>query len=386
MSLVYAKWRVNIKMPRSFGRSFARGMARAVISERNRRRRQADKVARQIQKIQFRASLKAEKERRRAAIKEEKEKYVSNRISEGQLKTENLLAFYDRYNRLVEKIFTSETVSVFCLLKKEYIPSTFVFDELYPTKCDPNLEPIPKASLFRSKKEIRLAVIQSNERKEKEAEEEFQNVVLEYNKRKEAAKEIWAEKEAVKKELIEKKNLEIYELECAYNNGGLEAITKYTELLFENIDYSEGTIEKPQFVYIPYKNKLIVNVLLKKTKEELFDEGGYRYLKQRDDYEPTKMKVGVRNERLKKLLVQLNIATFVMLLKNDIGNFFSEIVVNAYHDCICCVSGYIQKEEFNKYNLTDERDIQNFTEQYLRVYKQLTNGVKPFETMYANLQ
>lgn len=361
-------------MARSFGRSFAGGLASAIIKERNRRNRQAKQIELRYQKQVLSASIKAEKE-----------KYINDRIENAKLKTDTLLASYDKYCCLIKNAYENKQIFNFDQFKKKFNPSIFEFSEPLPNMNPPRLDKVPKIAIFSSQKKKRLEVIQTNLRKKQEAENEYQDAIIKYNERKKAAQITWENKEAERKTLIDQENLDIEEWEKAYCNGDPKAVEKFVDTLFKINDYSEKTIDDPRFVYIKYSKKLIINFHLKNSKEEIFYAEGYRYIKQRDDYTPIKMKVGSINERLKNLLIELNIATFIVLFKNDIGNILSEIIVNTYYDCICCVSSQVKKDEFINLDLLSKSDKAIFLENHMRICKQLGRYVKPFENMYINL-
>ena len=141
-------------------------------------------------------------------------------------------------------------------------------------------------------------------------------------------------------------------------------------------------VSKVRYDYID--NKLIYEVFLKKEKE-LFPCEGYRYYKQKDSIEPIITKKTTINTILKELIPNVAITLIDILFKNDELDLFNEIIVNVYYARKCSSSIKLLKDEYKSFNLNEEDDYYYVYDHYMKNYKTLTTGVKPYDSMYVEL-
>ena len=118
----------------------------------------------------------------------------------------------------------------------------------------------------------------------------------------------------------------------------------------------------------------------------IFIAEGYKYIKQRDEFHPIKMKVAIFNERIRNLMIENVIATFLILFKSDLAEHYDSIVVNSYQNKICGVSSEVDKVTFFEYDFTTTSSISGFIELHMRVFKQIARGVKPYDSIYLELE
>lgn len=384
-------------MARNWGAIIVREMEKA----ENQRRREALR----IEKEQQRERIKVQNIRLREQAKADKEHYVASQILQAEKMTSNLLRSYEKYNTLVATQISTTDIFSFELLKKKYNESQFNFFEKKPTPKSPIIEiantaPVPNESwlenIFSSKKEKRLSIISQNKKLLEDikainqhnaelAEIEYQNHVSDYEIRKNEAKIEWEKREKQKKETVEIHNAEIDLWHTAYISGDDEAITAYIDTLFSTYNYALDTIIEHQIGYNKHCKKLVVDLHLA-DKDEIFEAEGYKYMKQRDEFDPIKMKATALTERMRNLMVEICIATFHLLFRNDVAGHLDTITVNVFYDLVCCTSAEVERDTFTKHNFTTRSGISAFLELQMRVFKQINRGVRPFETLFATLE
>lgn len=386
----------GMKVARGFVYTLVREMEKAS----NQQRRAAERMARERQ----RELEKAQKAHLRELDKANKEKYVALQIVKAEKMTEELLQSYEIYNTIIQTQLSESSVFDFDLLKKTFVESQFRFDIPYPTKTEPQLKtssliPVPKESILEkimpSKTAKRLAAIKKNEEiiseTEKEnheiihgSEEEHRQSLLDYATKKEEAFAKWRLLDVLHKTMANAENKEIDTWKDAYLLGEAEALNIYIDTVLSFNNYALDTIIEHQAGYNPHTRKMLVDLHLE-NKENIFQAEGYKYMKQRDEFDTIKIKVGTLNERMKNLMIGVCIATFHVMFRNDVGEHFDSIVVNVYHDHVCCVSGEVEKETFQKHDFSTRSGLAAFIQLQMRVFRQMATGVKPFETLFAEL-
>lgn len=362
-------------------------MIREMVKSENLRRREAIRLQKENEMNQ----IKVYNAHLREQAKAEKEQYVALKLEQAEKMTAELLQSYKKYTQIIANQLETTEIFTFDNLKQLYEEVEFVFLEEEPTKDiaylkTDNLVQVPKENwlekIFASRKEKRLSIIEENNIK---IQEFYKEIMVEYEKRKQSEKSEWETTENLKRIEIDKNNTEVDSLGQAYLSGDEEAILAYIDILFSVYNFALDTIVEHQSGYNKYVKKLIIDLHIA-NKEEIFEAEGYKYIKQRDEFDTIKMKVTVLNERMKSLMIEVCIATFHLLYRNDIANHFNIITVNVFYDHVCCVSGEVDRETFVKHNFTTRSGMAAFLELQMRVFKQISSGVKPFDILFSALE
>ena len=64
-------------------------------------------------------------------------------------------------------------------------------------------------------------------------------------------------------------------------------------------------------------------------------------------------------------------------------NNINDIVVNLFHEGICCVSAYVDANTYAKYNFENRSSKSMFIQRQMKIFKSLTNGVSAFDYIYG---
>lgn len=389
----------------------ARSVTRIILSELKKaetaQRRRATQLERERNRVirEQNRIRKAQQSERAKMQKINKERYIADQIQQAEEMTGELLHRHEKYNTLVASQLVAKDTFDFDSLKKNYVETKFRFSEKEPMPQSPIIEiakltPVPKESwletIFPSKKEFRLSVLSENEKQLEDikvinqhnaelAEANNLKRFAGYEHRKNMAEKEHEQHELAKKESINIHNEEIDLWYTDYMAGDSEAINAYVDMLFTKYNYALDTIADYKIGYNIHLKKLIVDLYLAE-RDEIFEGNGYKYIKQRDEFEPIKFKVSELTERMRNLMVEICMATFLLLFRNDTCGHLESVVINVFNNRICCVSGSVEKEVFLKHNFALKSGKDAFLELQMRVFKQITRGVKPFELLFATLE
>lgn len=358
------------------------GFERIIISALKEQEREAKRVARQQE--QARNRILREQARYQATV--QKQRYLISKKDEALQCTQELLESYKIYDSFIQN---SPNAFSFQNLKKEYSTPTHISTYKKPLKRELNYDiKIPAESklekLFPSMKAKRINLETEKRKKERELENEYEKELEEYNSNIKKEKLEWLKSDKELKKSIEEYNAEIDDFEQKCFVLDESAVKNFIEYLLEKDDFHKKTIIGKAINYNKKLKKLIMNIQID-SKDNIFKYGSYKYCKQTDTIEPVIMKVSDSTQMLRNLLTNLCIGIFSQIFNNDIINSTDEIVVNIYHNRICSLSGKIQKNTFKNFDLSNPNDSLYFETQYLRVFKQLLTGVKPFEEIYSEL-
>lgn len=367
-------------------RSFSKSIANAAVRAMKEAERERIRAAKARQKIIEKQAREIAKEKQKA----EKERYIESRHQEAIELSENLINRLDEFNDIALKAMKHVILLNFQKYRKKYVETTFVFKGTEPRNLPPELEEIPKESwldnIFSSRVMKRIKTIERNEEATKCANEAYEQSLERYNVMKKDEYESWQANEQKREEEILRCNQDIDEWERDFSDGKESAVLRYIEEVFDQNWLFGDTIKEIESGYIEHSQKAIIEIHLK-NKTEVFPHEGYKYFKTRDSIEPVKMKVAPSNQRLRELAINIAMATLHIIYgtTNVDKTIVNEIVVNVFHEGICCVSGEVVVEQFNKldFNITSHYDA--LLDNYFKVAKQFTRGIKPYERIYIQL-
>lgn len=321
--------------------------------------------------------------------KQQKIEYYNLQMSKTENMTNQILQLYKKYDEFINYVLRSGKLFSFENFHKSYEASTFQYYVAPPQKMynSANIK-IPRESKLTNKvsflKNRRLSKINQKELLKKQEEEQYAYALQYYESEKSKAYELFLEEENRKKESIENYNKKVDSWKLGCENLKKGAIDKYLAhmLNFLLIRTNNKLINKLQY---DLSDKHLICELYMKKEKEIFPCEGYRYFKQKDSIEPILTKRITVNNKLKTIIPNLAIAFIDILYKNDELNLFDNIVVNVYYERKCCASLKLSKDEYASFNLNDEDSYYYVYDHYMKNYKVLTTGVKPFDTIYMDL-
>lgn len=344
--------------------------------------RQKRAAAIRAQKEQERKRLAEQRER----LKRDKEAYIQSQIKHADEMGKELHQTFHAYNEILSNLLLEEQVPVFDIIRNQYKEEPFTYSEPTPQYRKPALLPVPQKSwlekLFKAKEQSRLDIIATNESTEQAAKAEYEEMLKKFEEEKELAEKEWAEEQSAKKLAFYK---QIDSEEKAYLSLDVDALKEYLDALMELsgfLEDVEDVLENYEFGYQPLTKRLVVDMHIKK-RDEIFYAEEFRYVKKTDKVVPVKMAASLANDRLKRLMIELVISEIVIIFNNDRADAINDVVVNLYHDCICCVSAYVEKDTYRKYDLENKSNKSIFMSRQMRICKSLTTGVHAFEYIYG---
>ena len=288
-----------------------------------------------------------------------------------------LIEGFNTYNEILNNTLSCKKFSVFNVLRSQFKEESFEYELPAPRYIAPNLQPVPTESwlenFVKRKKENRLNIIESNRILEETATQEYEAALIKYQEAKETAYANW--RNEFEQNIVEEEN--------AYMAGDLDALNDYLDALMTISGFTQDLVETYEFGYQPSLKRLVLEMHIQ-NRDDIFYAEGYRYIKQRDEFSPIKMKVSEANNRLRNLMIELAISAIVVILNNDDSSSINDIVVNIYHNNICCISAYIEKVTLEKYDLTNRNQKTAFIARQMKIFKTLNTGVKAFEYIYGN--
>lgn len=325
----------------------------------------------------------------KAYEKQRKQQYLESRQEEADRKTKEILNQYNNYDTFLKKVLSSPKFLCIDSMKKEYIPQEFTYKVAVPQKNNysENIR-IPKESKLENKivflKNRRLSKIAQKEEMQKEEEKDYEIRLEQYEKNKEIALNYYKMEEKKKEEEINKYNqlIEKWKNDCIkYDKNSIDKYMAHMINFLVTVT-NDKLISKLQ--YSLNNRNLICEIHLKK-EQEIFPCEGYRYYKQKDVIEKILTKKVTMNSMLKEMIPNIAIAFTDILYKNDELNLFDNVIVNVFYERKCCSSLMLSKDDYFNFDLKNEDSYYFVIDHYMKIYKVITTGVKPYDSIYLDL-
>ena len=348
-----------------------------------------EKINRQAEREQIRQARineRIEANNRREFERQQQINYVNNQLAIADNLTNNLLNQYKNYNNFINDILLSKRFFYFDSFKQKYEENKFFFNKAVPQmKNDSKKIKVPNESNISFFSNRRKKIQEKKQLMEQKELEEYTLLMNRYEYEKNVAFSEFQKAEEQRKRLIEnsnnnidnwKKGCTLYDKLCIEHF--LARITKF----FVN-KTNDKLVNKIRYDYT--NNKLIFEIFMKKEKD-IFPCEGYRYYKQRDSIEPITMKKNSISRMLKDIIPNIAISFTDLLYKNDELKLFEHIIVNVFYERKCCSSICLDRNLYFNLDLLNEDNYYYVYDNYMKNYKTLTTGVKPFETIYMELK
>lgn len=371
-------------------RSFSRSLARAVVNGAQRAARERERERVRAEKQRQRAYEKALRAQERELIKRDKEAYVEMKHNEAESMTKELLASLDTYNDLPNQVRQSIQYVDFNTFYDSFTPSNFVFEKAEPVYYAPLEKHVPKESwldnVFTSRVVKRQQIISDNRNAVNQRQEEYQQRMVQYYEEKTRAYDSWLSGEKEREGQVIANNEDIDNWIKGIDNYNEEHVLRFVEAVFDVNWFFSDMVKEVETGYVKDVGKLILEIHMSK-KEDIFPYEGYKYFKTRDSIEPVKMKVTQSNQRIRDIMLNIAISILYICFQatNTRNEVVKEIVINVLHEGVCCVSGHITRAKFEALDLNITSHYNALFDNYIKVGKQLTRGVKPYERIYSHL-
>lgn len=356
--------------------SLLSALARASAADA-RRVRQLQKQALNQQEAAERARKRAESERRQRLAtdererkrfeKEAKEQFIRDQLQETDDKNADLAKAIDQLNNVLQHTFSIDDTIQFSSLKITEPFAKFItpFD-LKPgqpplkTQYTDGVKPM-------STMEKALGMKGRYQREMTAAEQQFASALNTY-KATEAEKSakldrLMDEYEASKRVYLEKvrlREIEVDELQAAYNAGDVSAIITYNTMVLERSEYPDDFPQKFRLAYVPESKQLVVEYELPGTSI-VPSELEFKYNKSKDviDFKPrksTEIKAVYQD-----VIAAITLRTIHEIFEADQGKHIEVVVFNGFVESVdlstgkdispCIVSARATRDQFSELNL-----------------------------------
>lgn len=351
-----------------------------------------ERISRQVERERIREAkekARIQEKYKRNFAKQQRFEHVNAQKIKAEELTKEILDTYKNYDTFKDEILSTPSYFSFDNFKKKYVEAVFKYDCAKPIKGNKAEHiKVPKKTKLEKKfkflKKRRLTLELKKETLEKKELDEFNLMLNKYEEEKNIALDNYKKQELNRKKEIDKHNNSIDNWKRGCLKHDKDCIDKFLAYLlnFFLSKTNDKIINKIQYSFD--NNKLICEAYLKKERE-LFPCEGYRFYKQKDVIEPIKIKRNTVNTILKELIPNVAITLIDIIYKNDELNLFEEIIINVYYDRKCCSSIKLQKDEYSGFKLNNEDDYYYVHDHYMKNYKTLSTGVKPYDSIYMDL-
>lgn len=344
-------------------------------------------------------------------VKESKEKIKQiNEINDEVL---------NRYWNILPNESANGNIFEFGMLLEDYSVRPCVFQEKEPQKSTyVEFKPILKEEkgktslekIFPLLKKKREAVILENNNAVEEAviinkkrveniEHEYKDAIAEYLIRKNKYEQQWNDEEEKKKNLIEEHNAQVLQWKTNYEKGEIDAIIELYNNILSEKNFLQDLLEKITVGYNKYTRKIVVESSVK-DKDMIFNQVKLsidhsadikaqngevtEYTITTKTYEQ-KYSITEKNDLMIRLMIDLSIAIGIKLVKNDLEGYIESFVANMCHNDKCCISLFAEKGEFEEICFKNVSEKEKFISSNIKQAKQIARGIKPFESLYTEM-
>lgn len=321
----------------------------------------------------------------RAYEKQQKQQHLERMQIEADKRTDEILCQYKMYDNFCQNVLNSDKFFTIDNFKKKYVSEEFQFDEPIPVKSSKSeCIKIPKESKIAFFQKRRLAKIEKKENLAKQEEQLYEDELKKYKNNKKRALELFEKNENKKMKEIEEFNLSIENWKKGCISNDKQCIDKYIAHFFQFLVNSTGDKLINKIQYDLRDKQLIIEVYMKK-EEEIFPCEGYRFYKQRDVIEPIATKKVTINTMLKEIIPNIAISFLDIVYKNDELELVDNLIINVYYTRKCCASLKLSKEDYKNFDLRNEDMYYYVFDHFMKNYKVITTGVKPYDSIYLEL-
>lgn len=232
------------------------------------------------------------------------------------------------------------------------------FNEIKPNKERIFLDrKVPKQNFL---EKILKSLKEKREQKEKEATEEYQQLVNEYEKRKNNSESEYNKEKEMFETEKSKYNAEIDEWKKNFEDGQCNAIERYIKVVLENSKYPKDFEKDYEIEYKENEKILIISYNLPNT-DTISNVDGYKYVKTKNEIRAIEMKKRIYEDFYENIIFQITLRTIHEIFESTEENIIEMIIFNGFVSGVdksngkdftnCIISIGVNRKEFEDINL-----------------------------------
>lgn len=243
----------------------------------------------------------------------------------------------------------------------QYRKDTFgkwIFSEREPDKDLIFMEnKVPKENIF---EKIFKSLKEKRELKEKEATEQYEKRLADYNIRKTKSEEEYNKQKEKFEEEKENFNKEIDNWKRDFENGETEAVERYIKVVLENSKYPKDFEKDYEIEYRKNEKILVVSYNMPNT-DKVSKIEGYKYIKTKNEIKEIEMKKTAYEDFYENVIFKITLRTIHEIFESTNKDIIEMIAFNGFVTGIdksngkeftnCIISLQVNRDEFEDINL-----------------------------------
>jgi restriction system protein len=302
--------------------------------EAERRRRDAERAARALEKERLRREREAERQRA-YDDKEQKRVYLEQRTHEAELRTDDVIAFVDELDELLQASLTHDAALEIDTLKEEPALIVFAPGELR-TPIEPPVQrlPPPPSGLGKLRPGARAKHEQALDQAEAVYADELAQAVRAERERQTALATAEREHEArvrAEAERVAAQHKDVDTFKERYAARDPEAVVTYCSMVLAASRYPDKFPQQHKVAYVPESQQLVIEMDLP-TYDIVPADAEYRYIKAKDEIAAKARPVAQRKVLYGALVAQVTLRTVHEMFEADHARHVDSIVFNGHVD------------------------------------------------------
>jgi len=311
----------------------------------------------------------AQKQQNREQARREKERHITNRLDEVELKNIVLNELLQEIKTVLEQTLpVNDTISFDSLRNHDTFPEFIPPQELTIPKTPPDKEKYREMVKTPTLLEKTLGLKDRYEKEREAATAQYQAAYKAYKaaelERQQKLQKLKEHFEICKQSFLkqqEQRNKQVDEFELQYRRGTTGAVNSYNLMVLERSEYPADFPQKFRLAYSPRTKELAINYELP-SQGVIPKIAEYKYVKTRDAIEEKYRKPTDIKDLYLDLIAAITLRTIHEVFEADQGNVLASVIFNGYvhgvdpatgNDTnLYLVSVCADKESFMKINLS----------------------------------
>lgn len=300
--------------------------------EAERRRREAERAARALEKERQRQAKEAARQRAYDE-KEQKRLYAEQRADEAEQLTREIADRVEQLERLLKASLSTEPSVDIEALKEQ--PATIPFDPGdLATPIDPPVKTLPPAPSTLGK--LLPGAKAKYEQAASEAEARYADELAQAVEAERTRQAALAAAEGEHKRRVESEaeraatqNEEVDAFKAAYEGGDPDAVVGYSSMVLAASQYPDGFPQQHKVAYVPESRQLVIELDLP-TFDVVPDVAEYRYVKAKDEITAKARPASQRRTLYADVVAQVTLRSVHEALRADRAGHVESIVFNGH--------------------------------------------------------
>jgi restriction system protein len=302
--------------------------------EAERRRRDADRAARALERERVRRQKEAERQRAYDE-KEQKRLYLEQRENEAQQRSDEVAAYVDELDGLLRDSVTRDAALDIELLKEP--PASLVFEpgEL-ATPIEPPVRQLPPAPAGLGK--LRPGAKAKHQQAVRDAESDYEEKLAKAVEAERERQAALAEAERVHEarvrseaERVATQNQQVETFKERYTGREPEAVVTYCSMVLAGSRYPDEFPQQHKVAYVPESRQLVIEMDLP-TYDIVPPDAEYRYVKAKDEITPKARPLAQRKALYASVVAQVTLRTVHEMFQADRAGHIESVVFNGHVD------------------------------------------------------